>query len=216
MEHSLVSEIEAFGALSFITLIVKFVFDFIVVFILTRYIYFTTSKNKSYMFTLIVFNITIFFVCVMLNNLTLSIGFSFGIFALFSVLRYRTSTIPIKEMTYLFVAISIAVINSLINPFEGYAELLFTNAMILFITFLLEKIWIQNELVKYITYEKIELVKPENRAKLLEDLEKRTGLKINRIEIGKIDFLRDVSEIRVYYNLESGSDFNSTDLYSND
>jgi len=206
MEQSVIDGLEIFSAKVFLTLIVSFVFNFVSVFILTRFVYFSSSKNRTYMFTLIVFNITVFFVCVLLNNLTLSIGFSFGIFALFSILRYRTATVPIKEMTYLFVAISIAVINALIKPYEGYLQLLFTNGMILLVTFMLEKYWIQNELEKFIVYEKIDLVKPENRAKLLEDLQQRTGLKLNRIEIGKIDFLRDIAEIRLYYNSDTASD----------
>jgi hypothetical protein len=108
-------------------------------------------------------------------------------------------SIPIKEMTYLFIAISIAIINALSNNTISLLELIFTNASIVLVTYIIEKVWMKNENMKLIIYEKIELVKPENSELLLHDLNQRTGLKIHRYEIGKIDFLRDITEIRVYY-----------------
>ena len=194
---------------SFSTFILKFLIDLIVIVIITNVIYYKSSRNKPYMFTMLIFNITIFMVCTLLNNLTLSIGFAFGIFALFSVLRYRTTTIPIKEMTYLFVAISIAIINALVNDKVSIAELVFTNGVILIAAFVLDKFLLKNEQVKTIIFEKIELVKPENRSMLLDDLQSRTGLNINRIEVGKIDFLKDVAEIKIYYYSQPGQDYHS-------
>jgi len=194
---------------SFSILLFKFLINTAVIVTIAIVIYYQSSKNKPYMFTMLIFNLTIFMVCSMLNNLTLSIGFAFGIFALFSVLRYRTTTIPIKEMTYLFVAISIAVINALVNEKISIAELIFTNSIILFAAFVLEKYLLKNEQVKLIIFEKIELVKPDNRAELIDDLQVRTGLIINRLEIGKIDFLRDIAEIRIYYYAQPGMNFHS-------
>jgi len=182
-----------------INLTTKFILNLIVIFIIARLIYFNIRKNRSYLFALFIFNIIIFFVCSFLNHSTLSIGFAFGIFALFSVLRYRTISIPIKEMTYLFIAISIAIINALSNKTISLFELILTNFAIVFITFFIEKVWMKNENMKIIIYEKIDLVKPENSKFLLDDLKQRTGLNIHRYEIGKIDFLRDTTEIRVYY-----------------
>ncbi|MCD4768714.1 MAG: DUF4956 domain-containing protein, partial [Bacteroidales bacterium] len=115
-------------------------------------------------------------------------------------IRYRTTTIPIKEMTYLFVIIGVSVINALANKKVSYAELLFTNLMIVAIVWGLERVWLlKNETSKVIVLEKIDLIKPENYQLLLEDLKKRTGLQINRVEVGKINFLRDTAEVKIYY-----------------
>ncbi len=215
METELLGGISLINKENLILLLVKFITDIIAIYIVSKVIYYRSSKNRTYVFTLFIFNITIFLVCSLLNNLTLSIGFSFGIFALFSVLRYRTTTIPIKEMTYLFVAISLAIINALINAKVSYAELLFTNVVLIVSIYVLEKYWVNNELMKSIVMEKIDLIKPEKYDELLVDLKERTGLDIIRFEVGKIDFLRDVANIRIYYhdkenrgfvNYENGGD----------
>ena len=197
---------ELFGGIALIDtenlllLILKFLTDLVAIYFVSKVIYYKSSKNRAYVFTLFIFNITIFFVCALLNNLTLSLGFSFGIFALFSVLRYRTTTIPIKEMTYLFVAISLAIINALINAKMSYAELVFTNLLLILSIYILEKFWVNNEFMKSIIIEKIELVKPEKYDELMADLKQRTGLDIIRLEVGKIDFLRDIANVRIYYH----------------
>jgi hypothetical protein len=184
---------------SFQTLISKLVLDLAAILILGRLIYFKIRKNRGYLFTLLAFNIVVFFVCAMFNSVTISIGFSFGIFAIFSILRYRTISIPIREMTYIFIAISLGIINSLSNSSISIIELLFTNAAIILLTFIFEKACMKNEQMKYIIYEKINLVKPERYEELLADLKIRTGLNIHRIEVGKIDFLKDISELRVFF-----------------
>jgi hypothetical protein len=130
----------------------------------------------------------------------LQLGFAFGLFAIFGILRYRTEALAIKEMTYLFVVIAIAVINALANKKISMAELMFTNVAIVGVTYVLERKWLlRHETNKTIVYEKIELIKPENYELLVQDLEQRTGLKIIRVQIGKIDFLRDVAEIRIFF-----------------
>ena len=123
-----------------------------------------------------------------------------GLFAIFGIIRYRTDPIPIKEMTYLFIVIGISVINALSNKKMSYAELLLTNTIIIFATYGMERLWLlRHESRKVITYEKIDMIVPENHPKLKEDLEKRTGLLINRFEIGKINFLNDTVQIFIYY-----------------
>ncbi len=184
----------------------KFAFDLAAIYAIARLIYFPIRKSRSYLFTFFIFNIVIFLVCSLLNHLTLSIGFSFGIFAIFSILRYRTMTIPIKEMTYLFIAISLSIINALSNESISIAELFLTNFAIVGFTYLLEKLWMKNEQSKLVIYERIENVKPANRQFLMQDLAERTGLDIHRLEIGKIDFMRDIAEIKIYFysNLSNG------------
>jgi hypothetical protein len=136
----------------------------------------------------------------MLGSVKLQLGFALGLFAVFGIIRYRTNPMPIKEMTYLFVIIGISVVNALTNKKVSYAEVLFTNLVLVAIVYGLEKIWLlRHESCKLITYEKIELIKPEKHNELIADLQERTGLKINRIEIGKIDFLRDTARLSVYY-----------------
>lgn len=180
-------------------LILRFVVNLLAIIILVRFIYFKIRSQRTYLFTFLMFNVIVFLVCSFLNQITLSLGFAFGIFAIFSILRYRTISIPIKEMTYLFISISIALINAVSNSYISLIELLFTNAAIILTTLIIEKIWMKNENVKLIIYEKIELIKNQNHKELLKDLIERTGLDINRFEIGKIDFLRDIAEIKVYY-----------------
>lgn len=199
MDFNSIAGMPIFNSNNFVLLAFKFAIDLVAIFVIARLVYFPIRKHRGYLFTFCIFNIVIFLVCSLLNHLTLSIGFSFGIFAIFSILRYRTMTIPIKEMTYLFIAISLSIINALSNNSISVAELLFTNLAIVGFTYLLEKIWMKNELVKLIIYERIENVKPEKRDQLMQDLKDRTGLEIHRLEIGKIDFLRDIAEIRIYY-----------------
>jgi hypothetical protein len=192
--------VELFDKQDFIKLLVKSAFNFLVVGYIVRYIYYATSKNKDYLFTYILISITVFFLCFLLENVKLELGFALGLFAIFGIIRYRTDPIPIKEMTYLFIVIGISVMNALANKKISYSELLFTNMMFILITYSLEKIWLlKHETRKTITFEKIELIIPAKREELLEDLKKRTGLNITRVEIRNIDFLRDTATIRIYY-----------------
>jgi hypothetical protein len=144
----------------------------------------------------------VFLLCFLLESVKIELGFAVGLFAVFGILRYRTSQIPIKEMTYMFIAIGIGVINALSSNKVSSAQLLFTNAFIIIIAFLLERILYKNELSQIIEHEKIELIKPEKRAELIKDLEERTGLKILRAEIGKINFMRDTCLVKIYYNIK--------------
>jgi len=178
---------------------IRFGLNVLVIIIIAKYIYFRIRHNKDYLFTLLMFNMIVFFICYFLSSIELSLGFAFGIFAIFSILRYRTETVPIKEMTYMFIAISIAIINAIASPSVCLIEMIFTNTAIVGLTYVLEKAWIRNEIKQLIIYEKIELIKPERQNDLIKDIEERTGLKINRYEIGKIDFLRDTALINVYY-----------------
>ena len=181
-------------------LLFKFSIDLAVLFVLIRLIYYPIHRKKDYLFTYFLFNILIFFLCVLLNSVKLSIGFAFGLFAIFGVLRYRTEQISIKDMTYLFAVITVAVINSLASKKVSIAELLFTDGMILVVTYALEHLWLtRHEAMRQLIYERIDLIKPENRTKLFEDLHDRLGVNVSRVEIGKIDLLRDTAQLRVFY-----------------
>ena len=184
----------------FLELIARFAFNLVVVAIAVRYLYYSMQQRKEYFFTYILISITVFLLCFLLENVKLELGFALGLFAIFGIIRYRTRQIPIKEMTYLFLVIGISVINALANSKVSYAELVFTNFALLAVTYFLEKLlMLGHETRKVIRYEKIDLIKPENSAELKKDLEERTGLKISRIEIEKIDFLRDTAMVNIYY-----------------
>ena len=184
----------------FYKLIIKGIFNLGIVVLIVRYIYYPVTKNKDYLFTYLLISLTVFLLCFLLDNVKLQLGFALGLFAIFGIIRYRTDPIPIKEMTYLFLVIGISVVNALANKKISYAELVFANLLIVFITYGMERLWLlKHESRKNIIYEKIELIKPENEEALLADLKERTGIDIIRFEIRRIDFLRDIANIRIFY-----------------
>lgn len=192
--------IEFFNGHDFLMMAFRFLLNLIFTLIIVRYIYYSNNRRKEYLFTYILISISVFFLSHLLQNVDLQLGFALGLFALFGIIRYRTNPIPIKEMTYLFLVICISVMNALSDKEISYIELLFANTMLALVTVVIEYFWsYRHESSKTITYEKIDLIKPQNQKMFVEDLQKRTGLKINRVEIGKINFLRDTAEITIYY-----------------
>jgi len=149
-------------------------------------------------------NISVFLVCILLNSLKLKIGFAFGLFAVFSIIRYRTEQIPIKEMTYLFVIIIIAVINALSVKKISYAEVLICNTIIVLSIYFLElKSLKQGFDSMGMRYEKIELIVPEKREEMIADLKERTGLDVVNVIVDEVDFLNDTARIRMFYKVEN-------------
>ncbi|MGB0888058.1 MAG: DUF4956 domain-containing protein [Vicingaceae bacterium] len=199
----------------FLEMLMRFLINFSMAFILIRVIYYPIHKRKDYLFTYFLFNILIFFVCILLNGVKLKLGFAFGLFAIFGILRYRTEQLPIKEMTYLFMIIAIAIVNSLSDKKVSLAELMLVNGTIVAATYFLEKVFLlKHESRKSILYEKIENVKPENHQLLINDLKERTGLDIHRVQIGRIDFLKDTVKIIVYYHEQDPNlSLNETEIY---
>lgn len=180
-------------------------FNLVSAIIIVRFIYYPWTQNRSYVFTFISFDVAIYFVMSMLTSIELSIGVGFGLFAIFSVLRYRTEEMPIREMTYLFIIIALPVMNSLLAAGEQVDKILVANVVIMALLYILEREWgFRFDLHKRLTYDKIDLITPERRPELLADLRKRTGLDIIRAEVGRIDFIRDSAEITVYYTASNG------------
>lgn len=172
--------------------------DLFSVIILVRFIYFPIYRSRENVFTFFIFNLVIFLITYLLNKVEMSMGAAFGLFAVFSMLRYRTEDISIKDMTYMFLVIAMGLINAVSKG--NWDELSLLMAIIIMVTYLLESnILIKKEVSKIVMYENIELIKPENKQLLIEDLEKRMGVKINQVTIGKIDFLRDAAQIHVFY-----------------
>lgn len=197
------SGIEIIDFPSFLELVGRFALNMAVILILVRWLYYSTTRRKDYLFTYVLISTLIFLLCYLLASVKLQIGFALGLFAIFGIIRYRTSSIPIKEMTYLFLVIGVSIINALADTKTSVAEVLFTNFVIVAITFCMEKIWLlKHELSKTVIYEKIELIKPEKHQELMKDLKERTGINnIKRIEIGKIDFLKDTCTIQIYFDV---------------
>ena len=184
-----------------LNLIIRFGFNLSIAFIIIKLIYQRNhTDNLDFVFTYFMFNSLIFFFAFLLSNITINMGFAFGLFAVFAILRYRTDPIPIKEMTYLFIVITIGVINAISDTEVSYGAVIFTNIALVGLTYFLETHWQKNSLVRItIEYEKIENIKPENHDTLLADLKERTGLNIQSFKFRGMNFLRDTARIMIYY-----------------
>jgi uncharacterized membrane protein len=184
----------------FYKLLVKFALNFFFLTIIIRFLYYTKTKRKDYLFTYYLIGTITFFLCFGLKKFGIDTGMGLGLFAIFGIIRYRTDAIEIKEMTYLFLVIGLSVVNALVNSGISISEVLLINGVVVLVTYVLEFLWLmKHETRKTITYERIDLILPEKYEEMKSDLELRTGLKINRFDIGKIDFLNDTALIRVYY-----------------
>lgn len=187
----------------FYTLVLRLVINLVFMTILIRYLYYPIAKRKDYLFTYYLIGLITFFLCFGLKKLDIDTGMGLGLFAIFGIIRYRTDAIEIKEMTYLFLVIGISVVNSLASKQISVAEMAIINLVIVAITYGLEYVWlIKHETRKTIVYEKIDLIVPDRHDEMMADLQERTGLQINRFEVGKINFLDDTAQVRIYYYSE--------------
>lgn len=178
----------------------RFLVNLVFLTLIIRWLYYTSTKRKDYLFTYYMISFIVFFLCFTLKKFELDIGMALGLFAIFGIIRYRTDPIPIKEMTYLFIVIGISVMNSLANKKMSLSEIILANTIVVISIAIIEKFWhLKHEVRKEVVYEKIENIKPENYNLLKEDLENRTGLIINKIMIGDVDFLKDTAILTVYY-----------------
>ncbi|MDA3823750.1 MAG: DUF4956 domain-containing protein [Bacteroidales bacterium] len=206
--------IKVVNSSDFLELLIRSVFNTLMIFMVVHFMYAKNSKRKDFYFSYLAIGVVVFLLCFLLNNVKLELGFALGLFAIFGIIRYRTDTIPIKEMTYLFIIIGISVMNALANKKVSYVELMFTNAAIVFgLWFLEKKLILKQEGSVKLIYEKIENIHSNKEFILLEDLKDRTGINIIRYEIKKIDFLRDVAEITLYYNINGNEEeINRTEI----
>lgn len=168
--------------------------------IIIRFLYYPKTKRKDYLFTYYLIGTITFFLCFGLKKLDIDTGMGLGLFAIFGIIRYRTDAIEIKEMTYLFVIIGVSVVNSLASNQISVAEMAIINLSVVLLTFGLENLWLlKHETRKTVIYERIDLIVPDKYDEMKLDLEKRTGIAINRFEVGKIDFLSDTAQVRIFY-----------------
>jgi hypothetical protein len=212
-----ITGVEIIDLPGFLEFVLRFILNISVIMILVRWLYYSTTRRKDYLFTYILISSIVFLLCFLLESVKLQIGFALGMFAIFGIIRYRTDALPIKEMTYLFLIIGVSVINALTNTETSLVDLLFTNVVIIFITFVLEKVWLlKHESSKLIIYEKINLIREENYDELVKDLQERTGIKkINRVEVGKINFLRDICDLTIYYYSDKVHEIHASDRIQN-
>lgn len=178
-------------------LYVRLLFDLACVLLLVRGIYFRTYQRAELLLTLIAFNMVIFLVTWLLNSTQISLGAAFGLFAVFSILRFRTEGLLVEDMTYLFLSIALGL---MVAAHQGaFAELAFIAGALLLGTWLLESRWFaRRERSHGVLYDNLPLVAAEDRGPLLADLSARTGLTVHRVEVREIDLLKDVAELRVY------------------
>lgn len=187
----------------FYTLLLRLSINLVFMTIIIRYLYYPITKRKDYLFTYYLIGLTTFFLCFGLKKLDIDTGMGLGLFAIFGIIRYRTDAIEIKEMTYLFLIIGVSVVNSLASNKISVAEMAVINFSVVGVTYGLEYMWLVKHLTrKTIIYERIDLIVPDKYEEMKADIEKRTGLTLNRFEIGKINFLDDTAQVRLFYFAE--------------
>jgi hypothetical protein len=191
--------------MSLSSLLIGFALNLLVALVIVRFIYYPRNRNKDYVFTFLAFDTIIYFVMALMTSAELSLGVGFGLFAIFSVLRYRTSTMSIREMTYLFVLIALPVINAMLIKGGDFLMLAAVDAIVIAMLWVLEREWgFRYESHQSVRYERIELIALDRREELMADLRQRTGLPIKRVEVGRISFLSDTAELRVFYDEANG------------
>lgn len=183
--------------------IAGFAVNLLAAFVIVRLIYYRRSPSNNFVFTFLAFNTVIYFIMGLFTSIELSIGTGFGLFALFSILRYRTETVPIREMTYLFVMAALPILNSVLWGLGEYGQLLVVDLLVVLTIWALDRAWgfARDRSEMSIKYEKISLITPEKREEMLADLSERTGFVVHDVEVQKINFLKDVADVKITYSL---------------
>src|SRR5574344_406506 len=185
-------------------MIFRIFFNTFMVWLLIHTLYYPKSKRRDYYFTFMLISISIFFLIYLLGGVKLKVGFALGLFAIFGIIRYRTESMPVRGMTYLFVIIAMSVINALAVTIS-YAELIVVNAVFIGCTWFYEsRKLLKHVYTKLVQYDRIELIKPDRMNDLIADLCERTGLNVQKVEVGGIDFLKDMAVIKIYYEEGTG------------
>ena len=180
-------------------LILRFFLNVAVVALIVRVFYYPKSKRRDYFVTFILISISVFLIIFLMGGVKLKTGVALGLFAIFGIIRYRTESVPIREMTYLFLIIAVSTINALDSSIS-YVELLATNLLFIISIWAMESNrWVKHVASKLVLYDNVSLITPEREEELIEDLKKRTGLDIQRVEVGAIDFSKDTVMVKIYY-----------------
>ncbi len=196
--------VPVFESGAFLNLLLRFSFNLVIALVIVHFLYYKRKGRKDYYFTFLLFSTTMFLLIFLMENVKLQIGFTLGLFAIFGMIRYRTETVPVREMTYLFIIIGISVINGLALNIS-IAELLLANTLLLGIIWGVEATAVKRRRgSKTIVYDRIDLIVPQKKPEMIEDLQKRTGLDIVDFEVGNIDFIRDCAFVKIHYVLPKG------------
>jgi hypothetical protein len=180
--------------------LMRFALNLIFLFILIRLLYFRYSKKEKFMFTFFLIGISVFFICSMLKDIKIEIGMGLGLFAIFTILRFRTRNFSVKDMAYTFTTIGISVINSVNGGGFPVVGFLIINVIVVLSVFILEEYLVKNMFSKYsIYYDNLNLLKPGSNNKLKKDLSSRTGLDIMKVKIRNIDFTREIAHLEIYF-----------------
>lgn len=191
-------------------LVIRFLLNTAVIALIVRVFYYPKSKRRDYFVTFILISISVFLLIFLMGGVKLKVGFALGLFAIFGIIRYRTESVPIREMTYLFLIIAVSAINGLATSIS-YVELLATNLLFIISIWAMESNrWVKHVASKLVMYDNINLITPDKEDELIADLKKRTGLHILRVEVGAIDFSKDTAMVKVYYEPLS-NEINSVD-----
>ena len=182
------------------SLLIRFLFNAIFIWFVIHKLYYPKSQRKDYYFTFAVISVSIFFLIYLLGGVKIKVGFALGLFAIFGIIRYRTESMNVREMTYLFTIIAMTVVNAL-GVTLSYGELFLTNLIFIVCIKLAEnQPWLKHVSEKLVMYDRIDLITPEKREEMIEDLHKRLGVEIIKVEVGAVDFLRDIALVKVYYD----------------
>ena len=178
----------------------RFAFNLFFLFILIGIIYFRYSKKERFLFTFFITGTTVFFVCSIMNKLTISLGAGFGLFAIFQVLRFRTRNFSVKDMAYIFSVIGISVINAVVLQVFQIIGVIIMNVVMILIAFLLELYLKENNFKKHrIAYDNLEMLRPENQNKLIEEMSQKTGRNIFKVKILEMNFKKGIAHLDIYY-----------------
>lgn len=190
-------DIKIINTADFLDMLLRFGLNMLICVLIIHFI--SRNRNKSFTFTYYTLNVLVFLLCYLLGNVKLELGFALGLFAIFGIIRYRTSLISIKDMTYLFVIIGIAVINSLANKKVSWAELLFANFAIVGVMYLRERLIRPSLKEKDIRYDNISLIHADKKQELMDDISNRLGIDVVNVTVGDVDYLKDTARISIFY-----------------
>jgi len=190
-------------------LLLRFAFNLIISYIVVKCFYYKKSGRRDYFFTFMLFSISMFLLLFLMESVSMQIGFTLGLFAIFGMIRYRTETVPVREMTYLFIIIALSVINGIALE-VSWAQLLLANALVIVLIWICENAKLAHTSTKVVLYDRVDNITPDKRGELKADLESRLGIKIDSLEVGMVDFLKDSCYIKIYYKLGKGEN-NSID-----
>lgn len=201
----------------FYDLLLQFGINLLILVILSRVMYYNWNRKPEYMFAQLITGVIVFMICALLRWVQLGLGLVLGLFAIFAIIRFRTINVPVKEMAYLFMVVGISAVNALLPMDNCLQWILFANVILVAITFIMEKLYFSKKLSqRTITFNNTDLLKPSKHPLLLQELKVLTELNITRFEIGKVDYIKNQAQIRIFFAGEGNGSFNEAENVNDD